>query len=187
MVMRSAVLVGVLVLIAIFAGTASAAQGGTTVDGSLIFASEPASGFGSTVGIGFGVLADLPKNAPARDVKLGIRGDLAYFDWSEEYFGVGVSYTRLMFFGGPRFTFLTGGKSGIAPYLEGGFELSFDHSEVFVPGLGKASRSDTSLGLAGGGGIDFPLSPKVKLGVNARLHLIDDSFMTVGMTLGMMF
>jgi len=71
--------------------------------------------------------------------------------------------------------------------VEGGLELTFDEVEVVVPGLGKTSSSDTSLGLAGGGGIDFILAPNVKLGVNGRLHLIDDDFLTLGITLGLLF
>jgi hypothetical protein len=170
----------------------SAAAGRTeaTIDASLLYATEPRGGYDSTVGIGVGALIDLSNSMSMsqKDMKLGVRGDLAYFDWDGNFYGIGVSYTRLAFFGGPRLTFgKLGGGTPVVPYVEGGLELTFDEVEVVVPGLGKHSASETSLGLAGGGGIDFILASNLKLGVNGRLHLIDDDFLTLGVTLGMMF
>jgi opacity protein-like surface antigen len=92
-----------------------------------------------------------------------------------------------MFFGGPRLTFQPGGKSNVSPYVEGGLELAYGEAEVAVPGFGRSSTTEIDLGLAGGGGVDFSLAENVKLGVNARLHIISDSFLTVGVTLGVAF
>ena len=184
-----------LLAIGIFAvaGTAgtAAAVGKTdiTADASLLYATEPRGGYDSTVGIGAGVLIDLSNSMKMsqKDMKLGVRGDLAYFDWDGNFYGIKVSYTRLAFFGGPRLTFGKLGGGAVVPYVEGGLELTFDEVEVVVPGFGKQSASETSLGLAGGGGIDFILAPNLKLGVNGRLHIIDDDFLTLGVTLGLMF
>ena len=190
---RTLVVVSILVILALAVPVAAEPAGGSTggviIDGSLLYATEPRGGYDSTVGIGVGALIDLSRqmSMSRKDINLGIRGDLAYFDWDGSFFGIDVSYTRLALFGGPRFTFRPGGSSAIAPYVEGGLELSFDEVEVVVPGLGKSSASDTSLGLAGGGGVDFLLAPNLKLGVNGRLHLIDDDFLTIGVTLGFMF
>ncbi|MDH4164498.1 MAG: hypothetical protein OEW15_17690, partial [Nitrospirota bacterium] len=49
-----------------------------TVDGSLIFATEPVGGFDSTVGIGVGGTFDVSK--AARDVKVAVRADMSYFE-----------------------------------------------------------------------------------------------------------
>lgn len=126
-------------------------------------------------------------NTSSKDMKLGIRADMTYFNWEGSFYGIDVSYKRLMFFGGPRLTFQPGGRSNITPYVEGGLELGYGKAEAAVPGLGKASATEIDLGLAGGGGIDFALAKNVKLGVNGRLHLISDSFLTLAVTLGVAF
>lgn len=183
-------IIAVLVFAAVLvAGQVFAAAGGATIDGSLVYATAPTGGFDSTVGIGVGALIDMSgrMKTSSKDMKLGIRADMTYFDWSGSYYGIDVSYKRMMFFGGPRLTFLPGGRSNIAPYLEGGLELGYGTAEVAVPGLGKSSATDINLGLAGGGGVDFELAKNVKLGVSGRLHLITDSFLTLAVTLGVAF
>lgn len=181
----------IVTVLAVSAGRVMAAEAGgsgVTIDGSLIFATEPAGGFDSTVGLGIGALIDLSKqmSSSRKDMKMGIRGDLSYFDFDGSYYGVGVSYTRLVLFGGPRLTFIPG-NAKIQPYVEGGLELSYDDVGTYVPGFGSSSATDISLGLAGGGGVDFLLAPNLKLGVNGRLHIISDSFLTLGVTFGVMF
>ena len=188
--MKKVLLIAVLALSTAFiAGPAFAAAGSNTIDGSLLFATEPVGGYDPTIGIGVGVLVDLAgrANMSSKDIKLGVRGDMSYFSWDGDFYGVDVSYWRLMFFGGPRLTFQVGGKSNIAPYLEGGLELGYGKAEVAAPFFGKQSSTEIDLGLAGGGGIDFALAKNVKLGVNGRLHLISDSFLTLGVTLGVAF
>src|SRR5512145_506467 len=143
-------------VLAIGAGMASIARAGT-VDGSLIFATEPVGGFDSTVGIGIGGTFDVSR--AARDVRVAVRADMSYFEWDGGAFGVDLSYSRLMFFGGPRFYF--GGSGNVAPYLEGGLELSFDEFEYYHPVRGKVSGDDTSFGLAGGGGIEIALANRL--------------------------
>jgi hypothetical protein len=91
-----------------------------------------------------------------------------------------------MFFGGPRFFFGPGGTRSIKPFLEGGLELSFDDAEVATP-FGKASDSELNLGLAGGGGIEIPLSDRLKFIVSGRLHVITDDFLSLAATIGASF
>jgi opacity protein-like surface antigen len=189
MIRRILSVAAAVLALALVAGPVHAAADGVTIDGSLILATEPAGGYDSTVGIGVGALIDMSSRmkTSSKDMKLGLRGDLAYFDWDGNFYGVGVSYWRLMFFGGPRLTFQPGGRSDIAPYVEGGLELGYGEAETVVPGVGRSSSTQIDLGLAGGGGVDFYLSKNVKLGVNARLHIISDSFLTIGFTLGTVF
>jgi len=185
--MKKALIITVLALTAaLMAGPVFAAAGGSAVDGSLIFATEPTGAFDSTVGIGVGALFDMSDRmrTSSKDMKLGIRADMAYFDWDGSAYGIDVSYQRLMFFGGPRLTFLPG---AVSPYVEGGLEFGYGKVEVALPGFGKHSSTEMDLGLAGGGGIDFALAKNLKLGVNGRLHLISDSFLTLGVTLGVAF
>jgi len=189
MIRRIVSVAAAVLAVALFAGPVHAAADGVTLDGSLILATEPAGGYDSTVGIGVGVLVDLSSRmkTSSKDMKLGLRGDLAYFDWEGNIYGTGVSYWRLMFFGGPRLTYQPGGRSDIAPYLEGGLELGYGEAEVVVPGIGRSGSTEIDLGLAGGGGVDFFLTKNIKLGINARLHLISDSFLAIGFTLGTIF
>jgi len=187
--MKSYLVIAFIVMALVGAGQAFAATSGVTLDGSLVFGSAPIGGYDSTVGIGFGALVDMSgrMKTSSKDMKLGVRGDVTYFNCGGNSYGVDVSYKRLVFFGGPRLTFQPGGKGNITPYVEGGLELGYGDSEVFVPGFGRSSTTDINLGLAGGGGVDFALAKNVKLGVNARLHLITDSFLTLGVTLGVAF
>lgn len=188
--MKNILVIAVLAFAAVLTAVpVFAAAGGTTIDGSLLFATEPAGGYDSTIGIGVGALIDLAGRArmSSKDMKLGIRADMSYFDWEGNFFGIDVSYWRLMFFGGPRLTFKPGGRSNIAPYVEGGLELGYGQAEVAVPGLGRHSSTNVDLGLAGGGGVDFTLAKNVKLGVSGRLHLISDDFLTLAVTLGVAF
>jgi len=188
--MKKVIRIAVLVLaVVLMAGPVFAAAGSSTVDGSLVFATEPMGGYDSTIGIGVGALIDMTgrMKSSSKDMKLGVRADMTYFNWDGSFYGIDVSYKRLMFFGGPRFTFLPGGRSDITPYLEGGLELGYGRAEVAVPGFGKHSDTNIDLGLAGGGGVDFTLAKNVKLGVSGRLHLISDSFLTLAVTLGVAF
>ena len=182
-----------LVVLGPLAGQAAATgpadvRGGHTIDGSLILAPEPRSVYDQKTGFGIGMLIDLSDrtNMSPKAFKVGIRGDFAYFDWEGDFSGTNLSYKRVVLFGGPRFTFLPG-ASAVAPYLEGGLELAYDDMEVTVPIIGKASSIWTSLGFAGGGGVDFTLARNLILGVNGRVHLVSDPIYTFGVTLGLVF
>ena len=186
-VMVYLVVLGTLAVQAAAAGPTDV-RGGHTIDGSLILATEPRSGYDQKTGFGIGTLIDLSDrtNMSPKAFKVGIRGDFAYFDWEGDFSGTNLSYKRVVLFGGPRFTFLPG-ASAVAPYLEGGLELAYDDMEVTVPIIGKASSIWTSLGFAGGGGVDFTLARNLILGVNGRVHLVSDPIYTFGVTLGLVF
>jgi len=181
-------LTGLVVAVLLFSAVpAFAAQGQTSIDGSLLLATARASGFDAGLGVGIGATVGLPNVKLGGNASMAIRGDMSYFNWDGSFFGVDYSYSSLMFFGGPRIYFgKGGGKGSVMPYVEGGVELSFDSAEVATP-FGKASDSEMHFGLAGGGGIEIPLSDRVKFGVSARLHLITDDFMSVAATIGTTF
>lgn len=173
------------------AGQASAATkgtGGVAVDGSLVFATAPESSFDSTVGIGVGATIDLSERInTSRNVAMSLRGDMTYFAWDGDVYGIDLTYKRLAFFGGPRLYFPLGGKSAITPYVEGGLELTYDTVDVALPPFNRTSRSELNLGLAGGGGVEFALADRLKFGVSGRVHIISDSFLSLGVSLGYAF
>ena len=179
------------VLMAAGAGSAIAAQdkGGVMIDGTLSLATEPAGSFGTTVGLGVGASVDFTDRMKLSDknAKIQLRGDLTYYEWDDTQFGFDVSYRRIIAFGGGRYFLPMGGRSGVAPYLEGGVELSYDRAEVAAPFFGKVSATEINLGLAGGAGLELPLADNLVLGFNGRLHLIADSFITLGASLGVKF
>jgi opacity protein-like surface antigen len=187
---RSIVIAIATVLLAASAGSAIAAQGkgGVMIDGTLSLASEPTSGFGTTVGLGVGASMDITDKIKLSDknAKIQLRGDLSYYDWDNTEFGFDVSYRRIIAFGGGRYFFPMGGRGTVAPYLEAGLELSYDRVEV-ATFFGKASATEIALGLAGGAGLEIPLADNLVLGFNGRLHLITDSFLTLGASLGVKF
>ncbi len=181
------VLAGLIVAVMVVsAGPASAAQGNNTVDGSLILGTAPASGLDMGIGVGAGLTFDISDRMRSSNAKLAIRADLSYLNFDGDYFGVGISYSRLMLFGGPRF-YLGGSKGGPKPFVEGGLEFSHDSYDIYVLGLGKRSVSDTNFGLAGGGGVEIPLQGNLKLSFSGRLHLITDDFLSIAATLGTSF
>src|SRR3990172_10303706 len=179
------------VLMAAGAGSAIAAQdkGGVMIDGTLSIATEPAGSFGTTVGLGVGASVDFPDRMKLSDknAKIQLRGDLTYYEWDDTQLGIDVSYRRIIAFGGGRYFLPMGGRGGVAPYLEGGVELSYDRAEVAAPFFGKVSATEINLGLAGGAGLELPLAANLVLGFNGRLHLIADSFITLGASLGVKF
>lgn len=187
---RFAIIAVALLMIAAGAGSAAAAEGksGASVDGTLSIATEPAGSFGSTIGIGVGASIDITDRMKLSDknAKIQLRGDLTYYEWDDTQFGFDVSYQRIIAFGGGRYFIPMGGRSGVAPYLEGGLELSYDEAEV-ASFFGKVSATEINLGLAGGAGLELPLADNLVLGFNGRLHLIADSFITLGASLGVKF
>jgi len=181
------VIVIATVLMAAGAGSAVAADGksGATVDGTLSIATEPVGGFGNTVGLGVGASMDITDTIKLSDknAKIHLRGDLTYYEWDDTQFGFDVSYQRIIFFFGGRYFIPMSGRGGVAPYLEGGLELSYDDVEK-ANSAGTVIVTDINLGLAGGAGLEIPLADDLVLGFNARFHVIDGSFLTLGASLG---
>ncbi len=164
----------------------SQAGSGASADLSLNYASEPASGFDGTFGLELGAnvpLSRLGMNvSTSKGVELEGRASLSYYNWDETFFGQDLEYRRIPFFVGGRV--LAPVSPQLKVYGQLGLELSFDKVEVFVPGLGRFSESDTNLGLAPGVGIIFPVSNQLYLGGNLSWHIISDNYFTLGVTVG---
>src|SRR5512143_12791 len=153
----------ILLALVLVSGTAFAAGNpagsAASLDLSGNYASEPAGDFGGTFGPELGVNVPLSRLGinlgTSKGVELEGRASLSYYNWDETIFGQDLEYRRIPFFVGGRVV------APVSPQLKVygqlGLELSFDKVEVFVPGLGRFSETDTNLGLVPGVGIIFPL------------------------------
>ncbi len=178
-------------LVTVFSGNAFAAgksgRNGMALDGTLSIGTEPASGFGDTLGLGFGMSLDLTRDLGVTTGKLMGRADITYYQWDASEFGVDVSYTRVPIFLGGRFYLPMESRTPFDIYLEGGLEFSFDKAEANVPFLGKRSESELHIGITPGAGIELPLSDTLYVGGSIRLHMITDSYLSVAATIGTKF
>ncbi len=153
----------------------SSSQPDMEVDGSLVLASAPASGFDTGYGVTFGFGTMLPQLN--RDLQG--RVEISYFTWSASEFGIDVDYTRIPIDVGGRF-YLPAGSQNLKVFVQGMVELSFDTVEVSnYPFPGTASASETHLGLVPGAGIDVKLSPGLSFVADARWHIITDNYFTI--------
>ena len=168
--------------------TAAAQSQGVIFDGALIFATEPASAFDPTIGVGFGLSVDMTDRMDLGDknAKFHLRGDISYFKWKESGPGFKAEYTRIPIFGGVRY-FLPVQHDSIDVFVEGGLELSLDEAEVTLSPLPKVSESELHLGITPGVGIEFPAGDTLVVGGNLRWHIITDDYFTLGAYLGVKF
>jgi opacity protein-like surface antigen len=159
--------------------SSSVKVGDLEVDASLVLASAPASDFNTTLGLTIGV----GKMLPQIDKNLQGRVEISYFSWSASEFGVDVSYTRVPIGAGARY-FIPTQDPKLKAFVQGMLELSFDKVEaaVSIPPFGavKSSASETRLGLVPGAGIEYMVQPNLGITADFRVHIITDSYYTLG-------
>lgn len=194
---RFSVIVVAVLFAVLVSGTAFSAKASsgskTEVDGMLSVATEPAGGFGETIGLGVGVGFDLSDTLKPSRGKIYGRADINYFNWDESVFGIDVSYTRVpVFVGGRYYVPMSGAKIDV--FVEAGLEFSFDKAEVAVvapfPPFNtvKASDSELHIGLTPGAGIEVPISNDgLFIGGDARWHMITDDYFTLSFVFGKKF
>lgn len=154
--MKKVLVVCVAVLL-LGAGTAFAE--GISVDVTGIYATEPVSGMGSTFGGGIGLnydLSDIKENLQAR-------ADVSYLKWSES----GVDLKSIPIFIGGRHILPL---EPVNVFGEAGFETSIDSN----------GNSETNIGVALGGGVAYPINDAISAGLNARYHIQDNGYFSVG-------
>ena len=191
---KSAVLGILFVFMLMSAGDGLAQQEhGSSVDFFLGIGSEPAGDVGTGFGLGVGL--NIPftnifntSTASGAADNLMIRADLSYFSWEGDTTAFSVSvdeeFTRIPLFLGVRY-FVAADKiktEGLGIYAEIGIELSFDDEEVktTLPGTSaKVSDDEINFGVPIGAGIQYYISEKLYLGLNARFHIISDSYFTL--------
>lgn len=170
--------------------TPSYANDGLIIDGTVSIATEPSKGFGNGLGFGVGFGMDVTNKTSIRSGRLIARGDIHYYKWDTSVFGVDVTLTRMPVFLGARYYVPVKAGSLMALYAEGGLELSFDKSEAAACAGAlcvKESASETNIGIAPGAGVEFPLGQNLSLGANIRLHMISDSYLSIGASIGHRF
>ena len=177
--MKRIVIIFAAVLLALSTGTQAFAKseqmGNAEVDASLVWASAPASGFDSTIGLAIGAGIMLPQI----DKNLQGRVDITFLSFDGSFFGTDVTYSRVPVTVSGRYYIPT--DQSVKIYGQAGAELSFDKVETaspFFPGL-KASASDVNLGLVGGVGVDVAITPQLSFVADARLHVITDYYLTI--------
>jgi hypothetical protein len=194
---RFTIMVAVVAMVALlygnaFAAKASSSSNKTEVDGMLSLASDPVSGFGTTLGLGAGIGFDLTDRLKPSTGKLFGRADINYFSWDESMWGVTLNYTKIPIFVGGRYYVPTSG-SNVDIFVEAGLEFSFDKAEVavpsfFFPGVLKSSESSLHIGITPGAGIEIPISNDgLFIGGDARWHMITDDYFTLSLVLGKKF
>ena len=184
------IMAATLVMLVTSAFAAAYAKDGILIDGTVSIATEPSKGFGNGLGLGVGFGMDMTNKTSIRSGRLMARGDIYYYKWDASVFGVDVTLTRAPVFLGARYYVPVKAGSSMAVYAEGGLELSFDKSEAAacVGALCvKEGASETNIGISPGAGVEFPLGHNLSLGANIRLHMISDSYLSIGASIGHRF
>jgi opacity protein-like surface antigen len=180
-----------LVLFVVLITAGSAYAEGTTVDFGPALGTEPVDGFGTTVGGVVGASVDfgkiIHKEFNQRD-RLRFRGDISYFKWTDEEFGVDIEYRRIPVFLGVRYVYPVNPTFSV--FGEGGAEISFDKVEVAVCVFNNCesdSEEDTNTGLSVGGGVIFNFSPKFRISLSGRQHTLTDEYTSFAGLFGISF
>jgi opacity protein-like surface antigen len=157
-------------------GTAAYAKAATVsdkgmfeVDGSFGFGTGPGSfdsGVGVNVGAGY-MLSTIDKNLQARV-------DLSYYDFSTDFLGYDLSYTRVPFTVSARYYFPINDR--LKAFAQAGIETSFDSFETYNGFGGKHTTNEVNLGISPGGGIEFTVLPEVSIFALGRFHIITDNY-----------
>lgn len=172
------------VLVFVNADVADAA-GGTGIDLSGNWASEPSSGFDDTFGVEFGLNVDFKKlgwNVNSKNTEFQGRISLSYYDWDKSAYGTTLDYQRVPLFLGARV--LTSLSPQVKLYGQLGLELSFDDIDTFNSFYGVQSNSELNVGLTPGIGLLFPISNSFYAAIGLNYHIISEGYATLGMTLG---
>jgi opacity protein-like surface antigen len=195
--MKKAAVLGILFVFMLVSAGAGLAQQehGSSFDVFLGFGSEPDGDVGTGFGLGAGLNIPFTTifNAgvvPGAADNLMIRADLSYFSWEGDttapFVSIDEEITRIPLFLGVRY-FVSADNiktEGLGIYAEIGIELSFDDEEVkttntFLGTSTKDSDDEINFGVPIGAGIQYYISEKLYLGLNARLHIISGSYFTL--------
>ncbi len=159
LMIKYAVVLACIVAPILFAGTSRAATGDMTIGGKLGFATSPAPGLGTGLGVIFGSFAyQFLDNIPPRgnDGLEGV-GEIGYFGWS----GNGASVSNIPLF------FLVRYFYTVAPQLRAYGETGLSLNFWSVPGA-----SETDAGFVSGVGIEYLLTPEIGIGGDMRYNIV---------------
>ena len=171
-VLTLALVLTVTTVIPTTAAAAGSKPGPYEIDGSIGFGSGSGdfdAGFGANFGAGY-MLDSIDKNLQARI-------DLGYYNFSRDFFGIGLDFTRMPITIGARYYFPVADQLKL--FAQAGVETSLDKKDTFDLFMGKHSKSEVNLGITPGAGVDFSISPEVSAFAVASIHLISDDYFSM--------
>jgi len=127
------------------------------------------NGGGVNFGAGY-MLSTIDRNLQARI-------DLSYFDFSTDFMGSDLSYTRVPVTVSARYYFPINDR--LKAFAQAGIETSFDSSESYDFTVNKHTTNKVNFGLSPGGGIEFSVAPDVSLFALGRIHIITDNYFSM--------
>lgn len=160
-------------------GTAAHAKSATfidkrmfEVDGSFAFGSGPGA-FDSGGGVNFGagyLLSTIDRNLQARI-------DLSYYDFSSDFLGYDLSYTRIPITVSARYYFPINDR--LKAFAQAGLETSFDSFESYEGTVNKHTENEVNFGVSTGGGIEFYVLPEFSIFALGRAHIVTDNYFSM--------
>jgi opacity protein-like surface antigen len=127
------------------------------------------SGGGVNFGAGY-MLSTIDKNLQARV-------DLSYYDFSTDFLGYDLSYTRVPFTVSARYYFPINDR--LKAFAQAGIETSFDSFESYEGTVNKHTENEVNFGISPGGGIEFHALPNVGIFALGRIHIITDNYFSI--------
>jgi hypothetical protein len=179
-----------LIFLLIFVVTAS--FGEVSLDIGMFGATEPIEGYLPTFlaavsGLGGGIGVDVTS---VGKLDLQVRMDIMQHVWGEKDWITLVSgmfvkneYSRIPIFVGVKLS--TPKKSLLSLYVDAGPEISSDKKVIDEKhGERSVEYEKTNLGFSLGGGIElYKRSLRVGVGINTRIHFIDNQYISFGLVL----
>ncbi len=143
-------------------------QSGFTIDGGYFFTPEslsgPTVGYGWGGGYGGGIALELRD----RFAIAQIRFDVNYYKWSLN----NNSFSRMPFYFGIRGYLAVRKQQVLCPYIGYGFELSSDKPYI--------NENTIHFGMSFEGGLEIRIDKLFLIGFNARYHIIQHPYITMG-------
>ncbi len=164
---------------AFFAATPFAAAGedsrfvNLSVDAGAASTTSPSDSWNNTTGLSLGLVYRLGNNA-------GIRVAVERYKFTGT--AAAGTYTRMPVFLGGRFYFWNMGD--IWCHADLGMEMSMDQIQSAA---GAATSNESNMGGAALYGMLYEISDHLFMGADIKLHLINNSFWSYGIYLGMVF
>jgi outer membrane protein W len=177
------------------ASTAFAEKGDTEIDFTGGFATAPYSDFDLGWGVNFGGGYEFFDNfTPGiSGDTLQLRGDIGYYQWTANEFGVDVTSSRLPVTVSCRYYFPIPQVKNLRVYGQAGLEVSFDDMEAtvpsFIPGVPamKVSDSSTNVGVTPAVGVEYYLNRQFFLTASMKEHIISDPYFSMQGGIGLLF
>jgi opacity protein-like surface antigen len=160
-------------------GTAAFAESATVSDKGM-FEVDGSFGFGSGSGPldnGGGVNFGAGYMLSTIDSNLQARVDISYYDFSTDFLGYDLSYTRVPITVSARYYFPINDR--LKAFAQAGLETSFDSFESYEGTVNKHTENEVNFGITPGGGIEFHVMPDVSIFALGRIHIITDNYFSM--------